>query len=177
MFLYQQSFSSRHLPGGPPVRHPSTWSALLLLALTPLQMARAEVSEVRLAQQTSMGYMQFSIMDRYKLIEKYAKAAGLGEIKVYWDTFNGPDHMNDALLAGRVDFVSGGVPGLVTLWATQTIINTGMTVGLLPVIGITLPLMSYGGSSLLLTAVGVGLLLNVGARPGYEVAGEPFRFE
>ena len=67
--------------------------------------------------------------------------------------------------------------GLVTLWATQTIINTGMTVGLLPVIGITLPLMSYGGSSLLLTAVGVGLLLNVGARPGYEVAGEPFRFE
>jgi NitT/TauT family transport system substrate-binding protein len=78
--------------------------------------ARAEVSEVRLAQQTSMGYMQFSIMDRYKLIEKYAKAAGLGDIKVYWDTFNGPDHMNDALLSGRVDFVSGGVPGLVTLW-------------------------------------------------------------
>lgn len=67
--------------------------------------------------------------------------------------------------------------GLVTLWATQTIINTGMTVGLLPVIGITLPLMSYGGSSLLLTAVGLGLLLNVGARPGYEVTGEPFRFE
>jgi NitT/TauT family transport system substrate-binding protein len=78
--------------------------------------ARAEVSEVRLAQQTSMGYMQFSIMDRYKLIEKYAKAAGLGDVKVFWDTFNGPDHMNDALLSGRVDFVSGGVPGLVTLW-------------------------------------------------------------
>lgn len=90
--------------------------ASLLLALAPLQHARAEVSEVRLAQQTSMGYMQFSIMDRYKLIEKYAKAAGLGDIKVYWDTFNGPDHMNDALLSGRVDFVSGGVPGLVTLW-------------------------------------------------------------
>jgi NitT/TauT family transport system substrate-binding protein len=63
-----------------------------------------------------MGYMQFSIMDRYKLIEKYAKAAGLGDVKVFWDTFNGPNNMNDALLAGRVDFVSGGVPGLVTLW-------------------------------------------------------------
>ena len=47
---------------------------------------------------------------------KYAKSAGAGEIKVFWDTFNGPDHMNDALLAGRVDFVSGGVPGLITLW-------------------------------------------------------------
>ncbi len=78
--------------------------------------AGAEVAEVRLAQQTSMGYMQFCIMDRYKLIEKYAKAAGLGDVKVFWDTFNGPNNMNDALLAGRVDFVSGGVPGLITLW-------------------------------------------------------------
>ena len=67
--------------------------------------------------------------------------------------------------------------GIVTLWATQTIINTGMTVGLLPVIGITLPLMSYGGSSLLMAAISLGLLLNVGARPGYEVAGEPFQFD
>ncbi len=78
--------------------------------------AYAEVTEVRLAQQFSMGYLQFSIMDRYKLIEKHAKAAGLGDIKVHWDTFNGPNFMNDALLAGRVDFVSGGVPGLIALW-------------------------------------------------------------
>ena len=93
---------------------------IVLLALLSLSLvcgrAAAEVNEVRLAQQTSMGYMQFSIMDRYKLIEKYAKAAGLGDVKVFWDTFNGPNNMNDALLAGRVDFVSGGVPGLVTLW-------------------------------------------------------------
>lgn len=67
--------------------------------------------------------------------------------------------------------------GIVTLWATQTVINTGMTVGLLPVVGITLPLISSGGSSLLTTAVALGLLLNVGVRPGYEVAGEPFQFD
>jgi cell division protein FtsW (lipid II flippase) len=67
--------------------------------------------------------------------------------------------------------------GIVTLWGTQTIINTGMTVGLLPVIGITLPLMSSGGSSFLVTAIALGLLLNIGARPGYEVTGEPFRFD
>lgn len=69
------------------------------------------------------------------------------------------------------------VVGIVTLWATQLVINTGMTVGLLPVVGITLPLMSSGGSSLLATFISLGLLLNVGARPGYEVAGEPFRYE
>ncbi len=88
----------------------------LVLAGLGWRNAGAEINEVRLAQQTSMGYMQFSIMDRFKLIEKYAKAAGIGEVKVFWDTFNGPNNMNDALLAGRVDFVSGGVPGLVTLW-------------------------------------------------------------
>jgi rod shape determining protein RodA len=66
--------------------------------------------------------------------------------------------------------------GVITLIATQTIINTGMTVGLMPVTGITLPLISHGGSSLITTAVALGLLLNVGLRPGYEVAGAPFRF-
>ncbi|MEO8443234.1 MAG: ABC transporter substrate-binding protein [Betaproteobacteria bacterium] len=86
-----------------------------LLSLTCLT-AGAEVSEVRLAQQFSMGYMQFAIMEHNQLIEKHARAAGLGEIKVFWDRFNGPNFMNDALLAGKVDYVSGGVPGLITLW-------------------------------------------------------------
>jgi NitT/TauT family transport system substrate-binding protein len=84
---------------------------------TVLPAAAAETSEVRLAKQFSMGYVQFNMMERHKLIEKHAKAAGLGDIKVTWATFNGPNHMNDALLSGNVDFVSGGVPGLITLWA------------------------------------------------------------
>jgi cell division protein FtsW (lipid II flippase) len=66
--------------------------------------------------------------------------------------------------------------GIVTLIATQVVINTAMTVGLMPVTGITLPLISHGGSSLITTGIALGLLLNVGLRPGYEVAGEPFRF-
>ncbi len=66
--------------------------------------------------------------------------------------------------------------GIVTLLAAQTIINTGMTVGLMPITGLTLPLVSYGGSSLLATCAALGLLLNIGLRPGYEIAPEPFRF-
>ncbi len=66
--------------------------------------------------------------------------------------------------------------GIVALLATQTIINVGMTVGLVPVTGITLPLLSYGGSSLLFTGVALGLLMNVAMRPGYEIGNEPFRF-
>jgi len=77
----------------------------------------AETQEIRFAKQTSMGYVQFNILERQKLLEKHAKALGLGDLKVTWVTFSGPDAMNTALLAGDVDVVSGGVPALVILWA------------------------------------------------------------
>lgn len=79
--------------------------------------AHAEAQELRLAKQFSMGYVQFNILEHQRLIERHAKALGLGDVKVGWATFNGPNAMNDALIAGSVDVVSGGVPGLVTLWA------------------------------------------------------------
>lgn len=66
--------------------------------------------------------------------------------------------------------------GIVTLFATQTIINTAMTVGLMPITGITLPLLSYGGSSLATTCLALGLLINVALHHGYEMRGQPFRF-
>jgi cell division protein FtsW (lipid II flippase) len=66
--------------------------------------------------------------------------------------------------------------GIVALLATQTVINAGMTVGLAPIAGITLPLMSYGGSSLIATCVALGLLVNVGLRPGDALNPEPFAF-
>jgi ABC-type nitrate/sulfonate/bicarbonate transport system substrate-binding protein len=87
------------------------------LAVAASPPARAEAQEIRLAKQFSMGYVQFNVLDHAKLIEKHAKAAGLGDVTVSWATFNGPNVMNDALIAGTVDVVAGGVPGLVTLWA------------------------------------------------------------
>lgn len=66
--------------------------------------------------------------------------------------------------------------GIVALFASQTVINSGMTVGLMPIAGITLPLMSYGGSSLLSTCVALGLLINIAMRSHYDLAPEPFVF-
>jgi rod shape determining protein RodA len=54
-----------------------------------------------------------------------------------------------------------GVSALI-FW--HSIINLGMVCGLLPVVGITLPFVSYGGSSVLTMMVGVGLLMNVSMR-------------
>ncbi len=51
--------------------------------------------------------------------------------------------------------------GIVTLYAIQTLINIGMSVGLLPVAGLTLPFISYGGSSLLYSWIEFGILLNI----------------
>lgn len=49
----------------------------------------------------------------------------------------------------------------ITIWVlSQAVINIGMVLGLFPVIGIPLPLISYGGSSLMTTLVALGLLLN-----------------
>ena len=93
-------------------------AAIVSSALTGASRpAAAEASEIRLAKQFSMGYVQFNVLEHRKLVEKYAQAAGLGDVKVSWSTFNGPDAMNDALLSGSIDIVSGGTPGLLTIWA------------------------------------------------------------
>jgi rod shape determining protein RodA len=54
--------------------------------------------------------------------------------------------------------------GVTALLAVQVVINVGMVTGLLPVVGIPLPLMSYGGSSMLASLVAIGLLLSVRMR-------------
>ncbi|MGG7098010.1 rod shape-determining protein RodA [Clostridium sardiniense] len=54
--------------------------------------------------------------------------------------------------------------GLVSYFLFAILQNIGMTIGLMPITGITLPLISYGGSSLLTTIMSIGLVLNVGMR-------------
>lgn len=51
--------------------------------------------------------------------------------------------------------------GLTSLIGIQAMINMGVVTGVLPVTGITLPFISYGGTSLVFTMIGVGLLLNI----------------
>jgi rod shape determining protein RodA len=54
--------------------------------------------------------------------------------------------------------------GATALLGTQILVNVGMVSGLMPVVGVPLPLMSYGGSSMLVSLVSLGLLLSVRMR-------------
>jgi len=65
--------------------------------------------------------------------------------------------------------VAGGIVGMFLF---QVVVNTGMTVGIMPITGITLPLMSYGGSSLIASMIAVGLLQSIYARGRQAAAGK-----
>ena len=67
--------------------------------------------------------------------------------------------------------------GFATLVATQMGINVGMTLGVLPITGITLPFVSYGGSSLLVGFLMVGLVCNIGLRRPSRLWRRSFEFD
>jgi NitT/TauT family transport system substrate-binding protein len=79
--------------------------------------AHAEVSEVRLAQQFGIGYLPLHVVENQKLIQKHAAKAGIKNVKVSWATFGAGNAMNEAILSGNLDFASGGVGPLLTIWS------------------------------------------------------------
>ena len=66
--------------------------------------------------------------------------------------------------------------GVMALVATQVVVNVGMTTGLMPVTGMTLPWVSYGGSSLLTSFVAVGLLASVAQHRPFMLSKKPFEY-
>src|ERR1043165_4648508 len=88
-------------------------AVVLLLAALP---ARADVDEIRIGKQYGLPYIQFVIMEDQGLIEKHARAQGLGDLKVQWTTLGGPAQINDGLISGAIDVGAVGLPNLITLW-------------------------------------------------------------
>src|SRR5215217_6700281 len=95
-----------------------TWRAvILLLGIVSLPVgACAEVSEVRIPLGAGgFGFLPLHLMQRHKLIEKYAEEAGT-HVTVNWTNIGGASVMNDILLSGSGHIVSAGPPGFLTLW-------------------------------------------------------------
>jgi NitT/TauT family transport system substrate-binding protein len=88
--------------------------AWLAAGITP---AAAEVSELRVAQQFGISYLPLTIMQSLNLIEQEAGKLGVKGLKVTWAQLGGGSAMNEALLSGSIDYVSGGIAPLLTLWS------------------------------------------------------------
>ena len=62
--------------------------------------------------------------------------------------------------------------GITAMLATQIIVHISMAVGLMPITGLTLPLMSYGGSSLVVNMIAIGILNNIGRCRPFTFVGQ-----
>ena len=100
------------------MHRPMRWTlAICAAAALGASAARAEVSEVRIAQQFGISYLPLTVMHHEQLLEKAAAKAGIAGLKVSWAQFGAGNSMNDALLSGNLDFPSGGVGPLLTIWS------------------------------------------------------------
>jgi NitT/TauT family transport system substrate-binding protein len=88
-------------------------SGLLVFMTAP---SIAEPVSVRIAKQPGVAYLPLMVMEHEKLLEKHAKALGV-DVTTQWLIFTGGSAMNDALLSGRLDIATGGIPPLLTIWA------------------------------------------------------------
>jgi rod shape determining protein RodA len=66
--------------------------------------------------------------------------------------------------------------GVLAMIVSQVVINVGMSVGLMPITGMTLPFVSYGGSSLLTNFIAAALLISVSRNRPFLLATRPFEF-
>ncbi|HEY3005034.1 MAG TPA: FtsW/RodA/SpoVE family cell cycle protein, partial [Kribbellaceae bacterium] len=71
----------------------------------------------------------------------------------------------------REPFIRYAAAGITVWIMAQALVNLGAVLGMLPVIGIPLPLLSYGGSALLPTLIAIGMLLSFArAEPAAQAA-------
>jgi NitT/TauT family transport system substrate-binding protein len=91
--------------------------AALAMAMTVATPASAEVNEVRISKGFGILYLPLIVMQDQQLLEKRAKEAGISDLKVTWLMLDGGNVINDAMMAGTLDFAGTGAPGFVTLWA------------------------------------------------------------
>ena len=82
-----------------------------------IRPAHAEVNKLRVSHGYGILYLPLIVMRDQKLIEKQAEKAGLGSMTMEWQTLDGGNVINDAMLAGSLDIAGTGSPGFITLWA------------------------------------------------------------
>jgi NitT/TauT family transport system substrate-binding protein len=77
----------------------------------------AETGELRISKQPGLQYLPLLVMEQNRLVEKYARAMGLGDVKVSWVYLTSGGTAVDALLSGNIDMVGSGISNLLVAWS------------------------------------------------------------
>lgn len=91
-------------------------SAAIALAGFTVSTPAVAQTEIRFAEQFGLLYLPMQVVIAEKLVEKHAAKAGLGNVKATMVKLSGGAAVNQALLSGNVEFASGGVGPLLTIW-------------------------------------------------------------
>lgn len=91
--------------------------AILAALIVPPAPAHAEVTDLKITRGYGTVYFALMVMEQNQLLEKQAKAARLGDLKINYLVVDGGNVINDALLTGSLDIAATGVPSFLTLWA------------------------------------------------------------
>jgi NitT/TauT family transport system substrate-binding protein len=96
-------------------RRPIIQFALALLFV--VHGASAEVTEIRVGRTPTLSQLPIYVLEAEKLIEKHAKASGLGDVSVKFFDVAGGAVLNDMLLGNNLEFATGGLAPFLILWS------------------------------------------------------------
>lgn len=187
-------------PASYPLLHPHQKARLrgMVLALGEGQQGAADINFQRytaeriagagelggLSQEESRALVRYNALPEAHtdmvyavIVNRFGLVGGLGVLALYACWITGALWISATC---RDPFGRLAVVGCATFIAAQMTINIGMTIGLVPIIGITLPFVSFGGSSLVTVWVMTGLIVGVALRrgkppyrPAFEYAHDP----
>ncbi|MGN6668833.1 MAG: ABC transporter substrate-binding protein [Trinickia sp.] len=72
---------------------------------------------VRISKGYGLLYLPLLVMEKRRLFERHAAQLGLRDISVDWVLLDGGNSIDDAMMAGSLDFAAAGAPGFIELWA------------------------------------------------------------
>lgn len=107
--------------GREPSRRRRAWVAAGLGALLSpalaLAKANANARSVRISKGYGLLYLPLLVMEKQRLFERHAEQLGMSGVSVDWVLLDGGNSVDDAMMAGSLDFAAAGAPGFIELWA------------------------------------------------------------
>ncbi|TKC87797.1 ABC transporter substrate-binding protein [Trinickia terrae] len=101
----------------PSPRRRALMAAGLGAAFAPALVRSSNPRTVRISKGYGLLYLPLLVMEKERLFERHAARQGLRGVSVEWVLLDGGNSVDDAVMAGTLDFAAAGAPGFIELWA------------------------------------------------------------